>query len=236
MSTLRRFAALSGVLGMLSIGLAATPVGLIGTGVASGGGVCEGITTNPTPGPTEVFASNFSGISAALTFTSITGTTETDIGVDAIDGTATLAGSGPTAIDAAFVSITVSDTLTQSQSLAAFGCTANPDFQIDRTLTSATLRPTSVTLEDILSSTFTTATVSADWTGVGDTTRVTQASHFHSGAFTMTTDFIGFQRLAEATGTVDDTDLNVSIDGAANYAELDNVETGGVNVCVGGSC
>lgn len=61
-------------------------------------------------------------------------------------------------------------------------------------------------------------------------------SHFHSGAFTTTFRFIGFDRFADATGTVDDPGLSASFDGAATFAELDNVKDGGVNVCLGGSC
>ena len=237
MTALRRFVALTAVLGTLSIVVAGTTAGLVATALASGGGACEGVTAGPTPGPTQVLAVHFSGVSAAASFTSVTGTTETDISVDAFDGTVTLAaGSGPTSIDAVFVAITVSDTVTGIQSVDAFGCTPAPDFQIDQTLTSATLAPTSVTVQDTISNTFSTATVSADWTGVGNETRTTQVSHFHSGTFTTTFNFIGFDRFANATGTVDDPGLSVSFDGPATFAELDNVKDGQVNVCVGGPC
>jgi hypothetical protein len=236
-NALRRLVALTAVLGTLSIAVAGTTAGLVATALASGGGACEGVAAGPTPGPTQVLASHFSGVAAAASFTSVTGTTETDVGVDAFDGTVTLAaGSGPTSIDAVFVAITVSDTVTGIQSVEAFGCTPAPDFQIDQTLTLATLAPTAVTVQDTISDTFSTATVSADWTGVGNETRTTQVSHFHSGAFTTTFSFIGFDRLADATGTVDNPELGETFDGTATFAELDNVRDGGVNVCVGGSC
>lgn len=237
MSAFRRFVASTAVLGMLSIAPAGTSAGLVGTAMAAGGGGCGSSGgSGGTSGPTQVFASQFSGISATASFTSVSGTTETDIGVDAFQGTTTLAATGPTSIDAAFVSIFVFDTVTGIESVEAFGCTPSPDFQIDQTLTSATLAPTSVTLVDFNTNASSTVTVSADWTGFGDETRQTQVSHFRSGGFTTTFRFVGFDRLANATGMVSDPDLSVDLDGAASFAELDKVSAGGVFVCVGGGC
>lgn len=237
MSTFRRLIALAGVLGMFSVGLAATPAALVATAAAAGGGGCGsgGGGGGPVGGPTEVFASHFSGLSATASFTSFSGTTETDAFIDAFDGTVSLAGSGPTSISAVFVGITVSDPV-NGITVQAFGCAPNPDFQIDHALTSATLAPTSVTLFDYVSNGSPAATVSGDWTGVGDVTRTTQISTFHSGAFTEVFDIVGSSRGADATGTIGSSDLGVSLGGPASYAELDNVDAGGVSVCLRSSC
>jgi hypothetical protein len=233
-SALRRFIALTGAVGALSIGLASTPAGLVATATASGGlGGCEG-GGGPTSGPTQVLASHAGDLAAAVSFTSVSGTTETDISIDAFQSTIALAGSGAASDSIVFVGITVTDTSTGIQSVGAFGCTETPDFQVDQTLTSATLGPTSVTLVDPITNTSSAATVSAEWTGAGDVFRTTQVSHFHSGNFTETFNFTGFSRQADATGTVVDSDLGVSIDGPATYAEIDKVNVGVVSVCVGG--
>lgn len=231
MGVLRRFIALTGVFGSLSIMLAATPAGLAETALASGGDPCAG-STFPTHGSASVFPSSSVTLAAAVSFTSVTGTTETDISVDAFN-TESAAG-GSTAV--AYVDISVWDTETGLPSVDAAGCVPNPDFQIDQTLTSARLAPVSVTVEDILSNTLSTATVWADWSGVGDMTHQTQVSHFHSGDFTMVFHFVGFDRFADTTATVDDPALNVSLDGAAGPGELDKVEEGMVMFCVGGPC
>jgi hypothetical protein len=225
MSVLRRLVATTGVVGLLSIGVAATPI----TAVAAGSVSCEG-----GGGSAPVSASHFGGLSAASYFSSVSGTTQTDIFVDAFQERVSSAGSGASSGSIAFVQIAVSDTATGIQSVDAFGCAVNPDFHIDQTLTGATLGPTVVTLIDSYSNTSSIATVSVDWTGIGDTTRTTQTSHYHSGNFTMTFHFTGSDRFASATGTAADSDLNVSFGGTALQAELDKVSDGSVLVCVGG--
>ena len=235
MGIVRRSIAFAGVMAILSFGLATTPAGLFGAALASGGGGCDGGGgTGPTPGPTQVFASHFSGLSAAASYTIFSGTTETDIAVDAFQGQAALAVSGPTSINDVFLTISVSDGGVPI--FDAFGCASNPDFQINQTLTSATLGLTSIQVTDLASNTSTMATVSAAWAGTGDITRVTQTSAFHSGAFTNTMTFVSFDRFGVASGTVADQDLGISVDGPADFAELDKVNSGGVFVCVQGSC
>ena len=235
-SAFRRIVALTGVLGTLSIGLAGTPAGLVGTAGAAGGGGCGGAGGGgPTPGPVQVFASHFSGLDAALAFTSISGTIETDAFVDAFQGQVTLAATGPTPMNSVFAGITVTDLSNGNQLVEAFGCISNPDFQIDQALTSAMLAPTSIMLVDLISNNASTVTVSGNWSGVGVVTRVTQASHFHTAGFTTTFDFTGFSRQADASGTVTDQELNVSLS-APDFAQLDKVEAGGVGVCFPGSC
>ena len=237
MGPFKRLVVCAGALGTLSIGLAGSSAALGVTAIAAGGGGCGGSGgSGGTSGPTQVFASHFTGISASASYTSVVGTTETDIGVDAFHGTATLAATGPGSIDAVFVTIFVFDTESGLQSVAAFGCVPSPNFQIDQTLTSATLAPTTVTLVDFNTNASSTVTVSAGWTGFGPETRQTQVSHFHSGGFTTTFNFVGFDRFANATGSVIDPDLNVSAAGAASFAELDKVEAGGVFVCLAGAC
>jgi hypothetical protein len=227
----RRLVALAGILGTLSTALAGTSASLVAT-VAAGGGACEGGDAVSTPGPTQATAAHSSALGAAANFTSVSGTTETDIFISAFRESA----SGATSASVVFVQIMVFDTTTGTPSLDALGCTESPNFQIDQALTSATLGPTSVTLVDSDSNTSTTATVSVDWTGVGDVTRQTNVSHFHSAAFTMIFNLTSFDRFADATGSVDDLGLNLSFDGAAVQADLDKVNDGLNFVCVGGSC
>ncbi len=222
MRVCRRHVAVIGVLGVLSIGLATSTA----TAAAAGGISCAG---GGAPGPTQVVsASHGNVLGAASWFTSVSGTTETDIFIDAFQGSGASSGS------IAFVEIAISDTETGIQSVEAFGCADNADFQIDQTLTSARLGPTTLTVVDVNTNTSTTATVSVDWTGIGDTSRTTQVSHFHSGNFTNIFNFIGFDRFGDATGTAADPELNVSFDGAAQQAGLDKVNDVFIFVCVGG--
>jgi hypothetical protein len=223
----RRLVALTGVVGLLSIGVAITTA----TAVAAGSVGCEG---GGSPGSTPVSADHGNLLGAASFFASISGTTETDIFIDAFEERVSVAGSGASSGSIAFVEIAIFDTETGGQSIDAFGCVTNPDFQIDQTLTSATLGPTLLTVVDSNTSTSTTATVSADWTGIGDTTRTTQTSHFHSGHFTNIFNLGGFDRFADATGTVADPGLNVNLDGAAIQASLDKVNDFFIFICVGG--
>jgi hypothetical protein len=228
----RRLVAFTGVLGTLSIGLAATPAALVMTAAAAGG-LCG---LGPPPGPTQVLADQVSGLTAFAIFTSVVGTTETDIFVTGVEATVSSAGSQPTPASSTQLGITVVDTVTGITSVEAFGCTSTPDLQIDRLLTSATLAPTSITVFDSISNTSSTTTVSAAWTGVGDVNRSAAGGAFHSGNFTVTTRFVGFMRNAEARGSVSDPALGVSFVGPASYAELDSFKNGAVQVCVGDSC
>jgi hypothetical protein len=218
----RRFVALTGVLGVLSIGVVTS------TATASAAGNCQG--GGSASGPPQVSASHGHGLDAASDFFSVSGTTETDVFIDAFE-TVSSAGAGASSGSVAFVQISVFDTETGVQSVDAFGCVDNPDFQIDQTLTSARLGPTSLTLVDSITSTSTNATVSVDWTGIGDISRTTQVSHFHSGGFTNIFNFIGFTRLADATGTAADPELNVSVNGAATQASLDKFTEFFIFVC-----
>jgi len=235
-SAFRRMVAVGGGFGMLAIALAGTSAGVVKSASAAGGLGCAGTNPGPKPGAAQVLASHFRGLSASESFSSVAGNTQTSVGVDVLQESLALAGSGSAAVTAVFVTITVTDLTTGIDSVEASGCVPTSNFQMDQTLTSATLGATSVPVTDGLSGLTSIATVAGEWTGFGALTRQTNTSHFHAGSFTSSFNFIGFDRLATANGTASDSDLNVSFDGAADFAELDKVEAGGVTVCLKGAC
>ena len=233
MKVFKRMAAASGVLAIAAVGLAAT----VQTATASGGLGCGASGGGPTPGPTHVLASHFRGLSATETLSSVSGTIETDVNVDAFQESLALAGSGAAAASVVFVDVATVDTSSGSLLSDAFGCVPSDAIRIDQPLRSATLGATTVQVFDSFTGVALGAiTVSGDWTGVGAVTRQTQTGHYHSGAFTQTFNFVGFDRHAIATGTASAPGLGLSIDCAAIFAELDKVEAGGASICVGGSC
>jgi hypothetical protein len=236
---LKRFLPSTGMVGLLSIGLTGVlSIGLAGTVAAAGGGGCSGGSGSTTLSSSQVFASRVSGLFANAAFSSVSGTTETDVFIDAGNGSFAQSGTESTSTSGASVDISVFDTVTGIPSVEAFGFTPNPNFQIDRNLTSATLGPTAITVCNFLSPVPSTsvATVDATWIGVGSATQSVSTSTFHSGKFTITDHMVGFSRSAQATGSVSDAALNVSIDGSAVFAELDSVKSGTVAVCVGTTC
>lgn len=229
MAVFRRIVAFVGVLGLLSIGLTATTV----TAAAAGSVSCGG--GGPSSGPPQVSGGPGHLLGAGSDLFSVSGTAETDIFIDAFQETTSSAGSGGSSGTIAFVEISITDTETGTQSLDAFGCVDNPDFQIDQTLRSARLAPTSLTLTDSTTNASTTAMVAVNWTGIGDISRTTQTSHFHSANFTNVFNFIGFDRFADATVSATDPELHVTVSGAASQANLDKVTDFFLFVC-GGSC
>ena len=218
MGVFKRFGATVGVLGLLSVGA----VGTATAAVAAGGPSCE---PGSPSGPNSI--SHSGAVAAASDFSTVSGTTETDIFLTGVD---TVSGS------IAYLQIEVFDPETQTFFVDALGCTANPDFQIDQTLTGATLAPTVFTMVDSISGNHSTATVTGAWTGTGDRTHTTQTSHYHSGRFTNIFNFIGFDRLADATATVSDPGIGVSFSGAAFSAGLDKTNVVFIFVCAAGGC
>ena len=218
MGVWKRLAATIGLLGLLTVGAvaAATPA------VAAAGPTCEPGTPS---GPVSI--SHSGAIAAASDFTTVSGNIETDIFLTAVH---TVSGS------IAYLLIEVFDPDTQTFFVDALGCAENPDFQIDQTLTGATLAPTAFTLVDSISNTSSTATVSGAWTATSDRTHTVAVSHYHSGKFTNIFNFTGFDRFADATGTVSDSDLGVSFDGAAWSAGLDKTNVVFLFVCAAGGC
>jgi len=224
---------MAGVVGTLSIFVAPTSAGLVVTALAAGGGCGSGGGGGTTPGPTQVFSGAQTGLLAFAMVQTVSGTTETDIFVTALQQTVYSAGAGPTSGPAAQVGITVFDISTGDPFVDAFGCTATPDFQINRLLTSASLGSTPIEVFDAVSSTTSTVTVSANWAGVGDVTRSGSADVFHSGNFTVTINDVEKVRNANAALSVSDATLGVDFDGAATSAELDEFRMGVTTVCVG---
>ena len=218
MGVLKRFGATFGAVGLLAVGVGAAPTSAV---------AADSISCQPAAPSGPNSFSHSVGLAAASDFSSVSGTTETDIFISAFD---TASGS------IAFLQIEIFDTVTGTSSVDAAGCIENPDFQIAQTLTTATLAPTVFTLVDSISNTSSTATVSGSWTGISDMSRQAQTSHFHSGKFTNIFNFIGFERLADATGTASDPDLGLTFDGAAFSASLDKFNEVFLFVCAAGGC
>jgi hypothetical protein len=236
MSAFRRYLSVVGAIGLLSIGAAGASIAQATTAAAAGGGGCASGPSGTSPGSTQVFASQFSGLFAGAVYMSVSGTTETDIFVGAGLTSTVQSGGGSTSGSVAIVTIDAFDITTGNLMVAAFGCASNPDFQIDKQLTSAALGPTSITVFDFVSNTSSTADVAVDWVGAGSPTRTVETGLFHSGDFTIVDSFIGVSREAQASGSVSDTPLNVSFIGPAVEAQLDSVKSGTIAVCVGSTC
>lgn len=228
MNRFKRFLAVTGLTGMLAIGLSGTAV------AGGGGGGCAGGSSATSSGSTQVFAIQDSGLFANAGFRSVSGTTETDIFIFADKQSFVQSGSGSTSISEAFVAISVFDTVTGVPSVEAFGSTPSSNFQIDQALTSATLSSTSITVCDLVTNTSSTATAAANWTGVGSKTPVVGTDLFRSGKFTTVNHFVVFDRSAQAIGSASDTALNVSFSGSAVFAGLSSQTSGFITVCVGG--
>src|SRR5690348_10520563 len=179
MGVWKRFGASVGVLGLLLVGAVAGAAPA--AAAALGGPSCQPGTPS---GPNSISASH--GLDAASDFSSVSGTTETDIFLSGLD---TQSGS------IAFVEIEVFDTVTGTVAVDAFGCADNPDFHVAPTLTGATLAPTVFTVVDSISGTSSIATVSGAWTGVGEMSHFAETSHFHSGRFTNVFNLTGFGRV-----------------------------------------
>jgi hypothetical protein len=229
-NSFKRFLAVTGLIGMFAIGLSGTAV------AGGGGGGCAGGSSATSSGSTQVFASQISGLFADAGFSSVSGTTETDIDIFASKESFVQSSSGSRSTSQVLIVISVFDTVTGVTSVEAFGSAPTSNFQIDQALTSATLGSTSIPVCDVVTNTSSTATVAANWTGVGSKTQSVGTNFFHSGKFTTVNHFVGFSRSAQAIGSASDTALNVSFSGSAAFAGLFSLTEGFIFVCVGTTC
>ena len=230
MNRFKRFLAVTGLIGMLAIGLSGTAM------AGGGGGGCAGGSSVTSSGSTRVFESQVRSLNANAGFSSVSGTTETDIIISASKESFVQSGSGSTSTSEALIVISVFDTVTGVPAVEAFGTTPSPNFQIDQALTSATLGSTSIPVCDFVTNTSSTATVAANWTGVGSQTQFVSTNFFRSGEFIFVSRGVGFDRSAQATGSASDSALNVSFSGSAVFAGLFSETEGFIEVCVGTTC
>jgi hypothetical protein len=110
--------------------------------------------------------------------------------------------------------------------LDAFGSVslADQDFQIDRQLTSATLRPITIPVQDFVSGGSFNVEVAMSWAGSGEAVRQKDRFQFVESSFSFKSRFDGVFREASASGTISD--------GTTDYATfpLDFAELGSIKV------
>jgi hypothetical protein len=144
-------------------------------------------------------------------FFNTSGCVDTDTFAFASTGRSSSTG-GPSASSIASVFIDSHDACAGTQLLSAFGTVslASGEFQIDRTLASASLN-TTVPVSDAVSGTTFPVSVALSWTGSGEVTRTAESVTSTGPGFVFNGRFIGtFDTSATAGGTVSD--------GTTNYA------------------
>lgn len=182
--------------------------------------------------PQPVLASHvshfrFTGQFAEAFFSSVdeTGCVVTDVFVAAVDGRSKEAGT-PEVSSQAFPFISRFDQCTGTQLLAAegFPILAEPEFQIDRRLTTATLE-TTIEVFDFVSGTSFPVDVSVSWEGTGDRVRVKDHSQVKAPGFKLNARFDATFRSAEASGTIWDGTTNFTPEPAV-FADMASVKVG----------
>src|SRR5262249_8227582 len=113
----------------------------------------------------------------------------------------------------------------------AFGSVslANQDFQIDRKLTSATLGPITIPVEDTVSGSSFNLEVAMSWTGFGETARNKDRSQFLMSGFSFKTRFDGVSREASASGTISDGTTDYATL-PLDFADIESLKIGEVDV------
>lgn len=208
---------------------------------------------------TQVFSSRFSGMHARAAYsaqaTASGHVVETDVALEAINGTSLQAGTGaPNVFSFAFVVIArcdVTNTIGPPFSppvplLSLFGCAGIPQkgcignvsFQVSNNLASASLTSLNMPLSDQNGVAQGSAAVAANWTGVGLITRSISIQIVHGGGFTFIDHSIAETRNATVSGAqvtqVVGTTTTQWLAGLALVsAELDSVKDGTIVICTG---
>ncbi|HEY9288785.1 MAG TPA: hypothetical protein VIT43_12270 [Candidatus Dormibacteraeota bacterium] len=219
----------------LSIGALALPTTAFAGGGGGGGGCYGGgkgtsvnFVAGPVPAdatassaaPGTVFAGRFSGQNADAAWSTVSGSIETDVSVDASDQSAQQVGSGSIQSGMVFVAITKTDLSACVQTEAAFGFASVPEsaYTINPGLRSATLT-TSIPMVDYISGNSGNVSLGLTWTGTGDIYRESGRFTYHSGGFIATKWFDGMRRGATVSGILSDGTTNYA-DAAPTYADL----------------
>jgi hypothetical protein len=138
--------------------------------------------------------------------------------------------SGPFAL----VEIVRFDTSTPCGStllMEAFGSVsfADQDFQIDRQLTSASLNPITIPVQDFVSGRSFNIEVAMSWTGFGETEREKNRFQFLVSSFSFKSRFDGVFREASASGTISDGTTDYATF-PLDFAELNSIKSGEVDI------
>ena len=174
---------------------------------------------------------NFKGQFAEADFDSVdpSGCVETFVFVEGVNGTVKETGH-PSVSSMAVIVIDQFDFCTGTETLFAVGeaTLAAGEFQIDKSLTTATLNAT-IEVSDFVSGTSFPVDVSVNWTGFGATT--TQKDHFQikGPGFKVNSRFMGTFRDATSSGTVSDGTTNFTPDSAV-FADMGSVKQGEVDI------
>lgn len=125
------------------------------------------------------------------------------------------------------------DFCTETSLLSAFGSISldNGAFEIDRSLTSATLNAT-IPVFDFISGTEFNVSVDLVWTGIGELSRGTFHSHFKSPGCIINERFNGSFRSGEASGTVSDGVTNFTPN-PSEFANLSSTKSGSLFIGCG---
>ena len=175
---------------------------------------------------------HFSGQSADAFFSSTdpSGCIGTFVAAFATDGRfQSPPGPGSTS-SGAFVGIAQFNFCTGVLLMDAFGSAslADPDFQVSRDLTSATLNTTLLVVDSVSGSTF-SVDVDLTWTGTSALSRSNSHFHFQSPGFIVNGHFNGASRFAEASGSVTIGATNFT-PGPSDFAQISSAKSGEVTV------
>jgi len=171
----------------------------------------------------------FRGRSADAFFSSTdpSGCIFTDVGVFASEGV--LHSQPGPAGAATFISLFISqyNVCTEEQLFAADGVSlADPDFQVDKKLNSATLN-TMVNVQDALTGNTFDVDINLAWTATDPATRQRENSHFGSPGCKLHVRFNGTSRPAEASGSVSNGVTNFALSPSI-VASISSTRTGAV--------
>jgi hypothetical protein len=138
--------------------------------------------------------------------------------------------SGPFAL----VEIVQFDTSTPCGStllMDAFGLVtlADQDFLIDRQLTSATLNPITIPVQDFVSGGSFNVEVAMTWTGFGETVRQKDRSQFRVSSFSFKSRFDGIFREASTSGRISDGTTDYATF-PLDFADIESIKTGEVDI------
>ncbi|MFN3651985.1 MAG: hypothetical protein ACK47B_20615 [Armatimonadota bacterium] len=199
------------------------------------GAFALGVLTTPSPLPAQssVFHSRFSGLAAEASFTGYDPSTEswTEVNLFALDGRRQVGAARPEPTTSLWVQVMKTDPQTGFRWLDGFAATelAGGSFQIDRSLSQASLR-TTVRLYDFSSGSYFPLALDLHWKGAGDRSRSTEQSGFVGDGYLFRYRTVGFSRTATAMGVFVLADWSPETLGPASGASLSSTADGYLEV------
>ena len=159
----------------------------------------------------------------------LTATAFFEIAPVCIDTTVFVSGTQSGKSSVADVFITQFNFCTGTMLLAASGSTSSPDFQISRTLDSASLQATIAVFDDVSGKTF-NVSVDTTWTATGPLSRENQSFHFHTKGVIDNAHLNATFRDATALGTVSDGTTDFTPEPAVGPTQIAKVTSGEVTI------